>query len=140
MRITVDFPEPLGPRKPKMSPREISRLTSWTAVRSPNLLVSPSALITAPTGDLSLLTLLYEDVRVHPGPQDLFRVIDDNLGLKDLQDTLLGGLHVARGEFRLAVDPAHGAGEVFSGKGIHPDPHSQAGLDMSQPFLLEICP
>src|SRR5574337_1459914 len=100
MRITVDLPDPLGPRKPKMSPWAISKLTSWTATRSPNLLVSPSALMTASAKSVlrkamsnesravsrnSLLSTLFrdEDVRVHSGSQDLFRIFDDNLGLKD---------------------------------------------------------
>ena len=46
IRITVDLPEPLGPRKPKISPASISKLTLSTAVSEPNFLLSPSALIT----------------------------------------------------------------------------------------------
>ncbi len=36
MRIRVDFPEPFGPRKPMISPRFTSKLTSFTAVKAPN--------------------------------------------------------------------------------------------------------
>ena len=36
MRIVVDLPEPFGPRKPKMPPRGMSKLTLSTAVKSPN--------------------------------------------------------------------------------------------------------
>src|SRR3990172_5242743 len=46
MRMTVDLPEPLGPRKPKISPASMSRLTSSTATSRPNFLVRPSAMIT----------------------------------------------------------------------------------------------
>ena len=36
MRIVVDLPEPFGPRKPKMPPRGMSKLTLSTAMKSPN--------------------------------------------------------------------------------------------------------
>src|SRR5512143_1731578 len=34
MRMVVDFPAPLGPRKPKISPFFTSRLTLFTAMKS----------------------------------------------------------------------------------------------------------
>src|SRR6185503_19418945 len=39
-RIVVDFPAPLGPKKPKISPGRTSRFRSATAVKSPKRLVS----------------------------------------------------------------------------------------------------
>ncbi len=39
MRITVDLPEPFGPRKPKIAPRGIWKETESTAVNFPNLRV-----------------------------------------------------------------------------------------------------
>ena len=36
IRIVVDFPAPLGPRKPKISPRFTSKLILFTAVKAPN--------------------------------------------------------------------------------------------------------
>ena len=39
IRIVVDLPAPLGPRKPKISPFFTSRLTWSTATKSPNFLV-----------------------------------------------------------------------------------------------------
>src|SRR5512143_4057607 len=39
IRIVVDFPAPLGPRKPKISPRATSRLMSLTATKSPKRFV-----------------------------------------------------------------------------------------------------
>src|SRR5512138_976865 len=35
IRIVVDFPAPLGPRKPNISPLPTSRLTRLTAMKSP---------------------------------------------------------------------------------------------------------
>src|ERR1035438_3493277 len=37
MRIVVDFPAPLGPRKPMISPRATVKLTSFTAVTPANV-------------------------------------------------------------------------------------------------------
>src|SRR5580704_10433488 len=39
MRIVVDLPAPFGPRKPKISPRWTSSVTSFTATKSPKRLV-----------------------------------------------------------------------------------------------------
>jgi hypothetical protein len=39
--MVVDLPAPLGPRKPKNWPGATVRLTSWTAVKSPNRRVRP---------------------------------------------------------------------------------------------------
>src|SRR5690625_7928229 len=44
--MVVDLPQPLEPRKPKISPLNTSRLTSSTAVKLPNLLVKPSDAMT----------------------------------------------------------------------------------------------
>ena len=43
--IVVDLPQPFEPRKPKISPRGILKLTWSTATKSPNWRVSPSASI-----------------------------------------------------------------------------------------------
>src|SRR3954451_5243161 len=42
MRRVVVLPAPSGPTRPNSSPRPTSKLTPATAVRSPNLRVSPS--------------------------------------------------------------------------------------------------
>ena len=47
IRIVVDFPAPLGPRKPVTSPCSTSKLRSSTATTSPYLFVSPRTSITA---------------------------------------------------------------------------------------------
>ena len=38
MRISVDFPAPFGPSRPKISPSLTSKLMPLTAVKSPNFL------------------------------------------------------------------------------------------------------
>ena len=43
MRIVVDLPAPLAPRKPKISPSSTSRETPSTAVKAPKRLVRPSS-------------------------------------------------------------------------------------------------
>src|SRR5262249_19172714 len=48
MRIVVDLPAPLLPRKPKISPRCTSNVTPSTATKSPNRRVSPRTLIASP--------------------------------------------------------------------------------------------
>jgi hypothetical protein len=47
MRMVVDLPAPLGPRKPTTSPRATVKLTSSTAVKPSKRLVSPSISINA---------------------------------------------------------------------------------------------
>src|SRR5260221_1726034 len=39
MRMTVDLPEPFGPRKPKIEPLATDSVTRFTAVKEPNLFV-----------------------------------------------------------------------------------------------------
>jgi hypothetical protein len=41
--IVVDLPQPLEPRKPKISPRRMRKDTLSTATKSPKRMVSPSA-------------------------------------------------------------------------------------------------
>src|SRR5258706_473463 len=50
MRIVVVLPAPLGPRKPKTSPRPTLKSKPSAATRSPNSLVSPRASMSAPGG------------------------------------------------------------------------------------------
>jgi hypothetical protein len=50
MRIVVDLPAPLGPRKPVTRPGSTVKSMPLTAVRSPYVLVSPSARIIAAAG------------------------------------------------------------------------------------------
>ena len=47
MAMVVDFPAPLGPRKPKISPRDTSRSMPSTAVTLSYRLTSPATAIAA---------------------------------------------------------------------------------------------
>lgn len=48
MRMVVDFPAPLGPRKPVTTPGLTWKLRLSTAVFAPNRFVSPSSSIIQP--------------------------------------------------------------------------------------------
>src|SRR4030042_754495 len=48
IRIVVDFPAPLAPRKPKISPFPTRKLTESTATKSPNFLVRPETSMEEP--------------------------------------------------------------------------------------------
>src|SRR5688572_8872089 len=50
MRMVVDLPAPLGPRKPSTSPRSTVNEMSFTAILFPNALVRFSTLIMHPSG------------------------------------------------------------------------------------------
>ena len=50
--MTVVFPLPFGPRKPKISPRFTSKLTSFTAVNFPNVRTRCSAEIATSVGGM----------------------------------------------------------------------------------------
>src|SRR5213083_1126651 len=54
MRMTVDFPEPFGPRKPKIEPLATESVTWSTAVKEPNRLVSFSQSIIDSPGTLQI--------------------------------------------------------------------------------------
>jgi hypothetical protein len=54
MRMVVDLPAPLGPRKPTTSPLATEKLTSSTAVKLPNRFVSPSISMSAVNPDLPI--------------------------------------------------------------------------------------
>src|SRR6186997_1677506 len=49
MRIVVDLPAPLAPRKPKISPASTVRLTPSTAVKAPKRFVRPASSTAAAT-------------------------------------------------------------------------------------------
>ena len=51
--MVVVFPQPFEPRKPKISPRPMRKLTWSTATKSPNRRVSPSASIAGVLSSLS---------------------------------------------------------------------------------------
>src|SRR5580692_232047 len=67
MRMVVDFPAPLGPRKPKISPRPISSETLSTATKSPKRLTrftirTADSLFSGCTGKVLFSRQSHEDV------------------------------------------------------------------------------
>src|SRR5574338_1645002 len=59
IRIVVDFPEPLGPRKPKISPRAMSKLTRSTATKFPKRRVRSRTLTAGPSASLAIAVLAF---------------------------------------------------------------------------------
>src|ERR1051325_6855212 len=55
MRMEVDFPAPLGPRKPSTSPRSTANETRFTATFGPNVFVRFSTFIILANSDLEKL-------------------------------------------------------------------------------------
>src|SRR5688500_11065787 len=141
MRITVDLPEPFGPRKPKIDPRATEKLTSSTAVKLPNRLVSPSHSIIAPdmgerriwkpgnqkgeseSGFLNFLASWLPDsfhvgeknVSRHAGAELIVFVIQPDLHAEDLFNAVLDRLNVAGRKFRLAIDLLDDAVKIAAG-------------------------
>src|SRR6266436_4023386 len=107
--MTVVFPLPLGPRKPKISPFSTRKLTSLTAVKLPKRRTrfcaemaalaegcSDAATASAPRFQLH--------IRSHAGKHAASGIIDANFYANDLVDALFAGLYIARQEFGLLVD------------------------------------
>src|SRR5215471_11212771 len=103
--MTVVLPLPLGPRKPKISPFSTRKLTSSTAVKSPNLRTRCSAAMAAAVGfwlSVAIKTFLSRfcggqpHVGGHAGLHLAARIIDADLYAENLVNAFLAGLHVAR--------------------------------------------
>src|SRR5580765_365892 len=107
--MTVVFPLPLGPRKPKISPFSTRKLTSLTAATSPNLLTRCSAAMAATVEDLELLSTRSAArfqfyVRGHARQNAPGRIVDADFDAEDLMNAFLARLHVPREKFRLLID------------------------------------
>src|SRR5882762_8638564 len=107
--MTVVFPLPLGPRKPKISPFPTRKLTSLTAVKLPKRRTRCSAeMATSPfiCGLVATASILRFQFHVggHPGKDAASGIIDSDLHAKNLVHAFFAGLHVARQEFSLLVD------------------------------------
>src|SRR5215467_1377994 len=113
--MTVVFPLPLGPRKPKISPLATSKLTPFTAVNFPNVRTRPRAAMAISVAGAPPLVLVARSltgsvsahephIRRHTG-QDVMRgVVDAHFHAEDLVHPFFAGLHIARKKFRLLVD------------------------------------
>src|SRR5579871_875186 len=108
--MTVVLPLPLGPRKPKISPRFTSKLTSFTAVNSPNVRTRCSAEIATSVAGYEFPEAITSarcfqcHVGGHAGAHAIRRIVDANLDAKDLVHPLFACLNVARQKFRLLIN------------------------------------
>src|SRR6266567_256127 len=107
--MTVVFPLPLGPRKPKISPFSTRKLTSLTAVKVPKRRTRFCAEIAALAevcGEVATASTprFQLHIRSHAGKHAARGIIDADFYANDLVDALFAGLHVARQEFGLLID------------------------------------
>src|SRR5216684_1368295 len=121
--MTVVFPLPLGPRKPKISPFSTRKLTSLTAVKLPKRRTRFCAEMAASAGTLGIAATALNPrfqfhVGSHAGQHASGRIIDANFYAHELVDALFTSLHVARQEFGLLVDLFDDAIESGFWKGI----------------------
>src|SRR5260370_6276472 len=124
--MTVVFPLPLGPRKPKISPFSTRKLTSLTAVKSPKRLIRCSAEMAASAGffvtsGIGSISLFKFHVGGHAGKHAAGGIVDANLYAKNLVHAFLAGLDVARQEFSLLVDLFEDPFENCFRKGVDSD-------------------
>src|SRR5712671_2371004 len=84
IRITVDLPEPFGPRNPKMAPLPTLKLTWSTAVNCPNRRVRPSHSIMV--SDILSRHLRKRHIRRHSRPQFAVAIIEPQFHAKNLFD------------------------------------------------------
>src|SRR5436853_7603429 len=121
--MTVVFPLPLGPRKPKISPFSTRKLTSFTAVKLPKRRTRCSAAMAACGRDCwwvaiaSALGFQFH-IRSHARQDTAGRILDANFYANDLVDAFFAGLNIARQEFGLLVDLLDEAVESSVRKGI----------------------
>src|SRR5215471_3028892 len=121
--MTVVFPLPFGPRKPKISPFSTRKLTSLTAVKLPKRRTRRSAEIAGSdkicVGVAIVSTCRLEfHVRGHACEHTAGGIIDADFDAENLVHAFLAGLHVAGKEFRLLVDLLDFAVENGARKGV----------------------
>src|SRR2546430_17711959 len=98
--MTVVFPLPLGPRKPKICPFSTRKLTSLTAVKLPKRLTRCSAEMAASAGfivtfAIGSISCFKVHVGSHAGKHVVAGIIDVNFFDAYLVDTCLCGLEGA---------------------------------------------
>src|ERR1700682_221699 len=115
--MTVVFPLPLGPRKPKISPFSTRKLTPFTATKSPKRRTRSSAeMASCSLGGTSLARWLQLYIRGHSGQDPMRRIVDAHLYSEDLVNPLFPGLNVAGKEFGLLIDLFHHSVKSLLGK------------------------
>src|SRR5215469_10962853 len=124
--MTVVFPLPFGPRKPKISPFSTRKLTSLTAVKLPKRRTRCSAEMAASldTGAGVAIPSAHRfefHVGSHSWQDSAGWIVDADFYAEDLVNSFLAGLHVAWKKLRLLVDLFHFAVENRAGKRVHAD-------------------
>src|ERR1700674_96950 len=107
--MTVVFPLPLGPRKPKISPFSTRKLTSLTAMKLPKRRTRCSAEMAASEGICGVVATasiprFQLHVGGHAGKDVPGGIVNADFHTEDLMNPLLASLHVARKKFRLLID------------------------------------
>src|SRR6185312_3195196 len=121
MRIVVDLPAPLLPRKPKISPRRTSKVTLSTATNWPKRRVSPRTSIAAGSAEALGLSAngSLQPRFGEPDVGDGARAIQLRLQARDLRVEDVGGRGDA-GAIALADDPlGFGGGADLLVRGAH---------------------
>src|SRR5260221_1154864 len=109
MRITVDLPDPFGPRNPKMDCFVTEKLTWSTAVKPPNFFVRSSHSIIISAG-MAITSLRKRsgvrdgDIDGHSRAQFARVARQTDFHSEDLADAVLDCLDIARGELGGAID------------------------------------
>src|SRR5258708_5120516 len=107
--MTVVFPLPLGPRKPKISLFWTRKLTSLTAVKLPkrrtrcSAEMATSAFVCGAVPTASIPRFQFH-VGGHAGKDAAGGIMDADFYTNDLMDALFARLHIARQEFGLLID------------------------------------
>src|SRR5690606_38307176 len=127
MRMVVDLPEPLGPRKPYTCARGTVRSTPSTARSWPKHLLRPRP----PMAMASVAAACIAEI--HPPPQPCRQLAGAlafqlDLGQVAQADGVLAGQRVVRSEHRFAADHAHPARVAAFAIGAHVHAHRLAHL------------
>src|SRR5260370_21190127 len=99
--MTVVFPLPLGPRKPKISPFSTRKLTSLTAVKLPKRLIRCSAEMAACGRDCAWVAIVSAlgfqfHIGGHSSEDTAGGIIDADFFSNDLAYALFAWLSIAR--------------------------------------------
>src|SRR5947208_2459870 len=132
--MTVVFPLPLGPRKPKISPLWTRKLTSLTAVKLPKRRMRCSAemagspFVCGAVSTASILRFQFH-IRGHACKNMASGIIDANFYANDLVNALFASLNVAWQKFGLPIDLLDDAVECSVRKRIDTNFGFLANLD-----------
>src|SRR5437667_1083321 len=131
IRISVDLPAPLGPRRPKISPSPTAKLIPFTAVKSPKRLTicrTSIAFTIDPGAGTSFIASLQRQGHVsgHPDGQAPVLVVGAQPDLEGL-DVAFGPAHVAlRGEAGIGAAVEHRPFALHPRRQAHRQPIAEA--------------